>query len=176
MNDETAIDEISDTILPTRLANLRERTPSDIEGQVLAIGSKSTREELFAALNAAEWLIARARSIDRIMKQLAIGWIDENGEFDIGPMHYSVGFSISVKCLNVQQTGRAVLEAAGGEIDRLLSVLVAQPFKYSAVRNCIEKKLYNTLFMPYRSGRLINGVPERLLKRSDPTFVRRAAH
>jgi hypothetical protein len=159
---ECAEENSSEPILIERLAKSPDRTPSQIEQQVLGVSVHSTVDELAAAIDAAEWLICRAKSIQQIMRQIAIAWIDRNGEFDIGEQHYCVGFSIGFKCVNVPQTGHAVLDSVGGDFDQFLSVLVAQPFKHATVRNVIGKKLHDSYFMAHRTGRLINGVPERI--------------
>jgi hypothetical protein len=171
MNSNAAQSEIAEETIAPRLCNLRERTPADIERQVVATRSESSQDELAAAIDAAEWLLARAKTIDHLMKQIAIGWVERNGEFDIGDMHYSVGYSTTMKCLNVPQVAHAVLDSAGGDFNRLLDALVAQPYKHGTVRTLIEKKVYGQLFKPHRTGRLINGIPERILKRTDKRFL-----
>ena len=153
------------------LLSLGERTPSEIERQVLAVSVESGVEELYAAINASDALLSRAREIDRLKKEVAIAWIDHNGEFDFGGVHYSVGYAYDVKCLDVPQTGHAVLGAAGGDFDQFLSVLVAQPYKHGSVRSCVGKALHDRLFRTHRIGRLVNGVPDRTLKRTDTRFL-----
>ena len=171
MQEAEFIDDSGDEAANARPLKLRERTPADIEREVMKVSAESSRDELCAALDAADWLFARAKTIDRLMKQIAIGWIDRNGEFDIGDVHYSAGFSLSVKCVDVLQTGQTVLKVAEGDFDRFLSVLVSQPFKHAAVRNIIGKKLHDRLFKAHRTGRLINGVPDRILKHADIRFL-----
>lgn len=156
-----------------RTATVKERTPADVERQVMDVSVRSELAELCAALDATDWLLARAKTIDRLVKQIAIAWIDRNGEFDIGDQHYSVGYSTTYKCLNIPQAGHAILEAGKGDIDVLFALLVSQPFKPASVRNLLDMKLYASLFKPHRNGRLINGVPELMLKRTDSRFVPR---
>jgi len=150
---------------------LSERTPAGVEAQVMGITADSSVEELAAALDASDWLLGRAKLIDRLVRQIAINWIDRNGEFDIGPLHYSVGYTSTVKCLDVPQTGHAVLRASGGDLEQIFAVMVAQPFKHGSVRACIEPAMYQRLFRSQRVGRLVDGVAERVLKRIDPTFT-----
>lgn len=156
-----------------RSQTMKERTPADIEQQVMEVSVQSELDRLSAALEDTDWLLARAKTIDRLMKQIAIAWIDRNGEFDIGEQHYSVGYTTTFKCLNIPQTGHAILEVGRGDIDVLFALLVSQPFKPASVRNLIDMKLYGSLFKAHRTGRLINGVPERLLKFTDSCFVPR---
>src|SRR5690606_9121940 len=152
------------------LIDTSDRTPADIEQQVLAQTSQSSVDDLSAAIDAADWLLSRARSIHQLSRQIAIAWIECNGELDIGPMHYSVGSSTDTKCLDVPRTGNAVLAAAHGDFERFLAVLVAQPVKPATVRNLFDTNLHATLFQPRRAGRLVNGVTERVLKAADKRF------
>ncbi|MBC7819993.1 MAG: hypothetical protein IAG10_24180 [Planctomycetaceae bacterium] len=171
-NYEMPDDEDIATVLEGTRTNLRERSPFEIEREVLDLSSGSTLDSLCAALDAADWLLARARTIDRLARQIAVAWIEKNGEFDVGPNHYCVGYAYNVRCLNIPQTANAVLEAAGGEIDRLFDVLVAQPFKHGSVRTLIGRPLHDKLFEARRTASLRNGVPERSLKRVDRRFLR----
>ena len=171
MRDAAISDDPGDERVSTRILNLSERTPSDVERQVTGLSAESSLDDLCSALDASEWLLARAKAIDHLMKQIAIAWIDRNGEFAIGDIRYSVGFSLTVKCLDVPQTGNAVLEAAGGDFNHFMSVLVAQPFKHAAVRGIIGNKLHGCLFKAHRTGRLVNGVPDRILKHADSRFL-----
>jgi hypothetical protein len=149
---------------------LARRTPASIETQVMNVTVDSSLDELAAALDASDWLLGRARLIDRLMKQIAIAWIERNGEFDIGSIHYSAGYAYSVKCIDVPQTGRSVLDAAQGDFDQFISALVSQPFKHATVRSIIGRAAHDQLFRATRTSRL-NGVPQRVLKRVDSTFA-----
>jgi hypothetical protein len=166
-NDDGGVDGLELQQLGTR-----DRTPGDIERQVLALSVRSTVDELCAAFDAADWLLSRARGIDRLRREVGIAWIEQNGEFDFGDGHYSVGYPLTVRCRDLRQTGHAVLDAAAGDIDQFLAVLVAQPFKHGSVRGVIGKALHDRLFEARRSGRLIRGVPERTLQRTDRRFLK----
>jgi len=149
-----------------------ERTPTFIEAQVIGVTTGSSLDDLAAALDASDCLLGRAKMIDRLVRQVAMNWIDCNGEFDIGPMHYSVGYTTTFKCLDVPQTGHAILSSFGGDLEQVFALLVAQPFKHGSVRRCIDAAMYKRLFRSQRVGRLVNGVPQRVLKCVDPAFIR----
>ncbi|CAN5530119.1 hypothetical protein BH09PLA1_BH09PLA1_25150 [soil metagenome] len=156
----------------TRLDGPVDRTPASVEAQVMQINADSPLDELAAAMDAADWMLARAKSIDALMKQLAIAWIDTHGAFIIGDIEYSVGYSTTVKCLDVRQTGHTLLEAVAGDFDQFMTALAAQPFKHGTVKSFIQQKQYASLFRSTRTGRLVHGVPERVLKRTDQRFVK----
>jgi hypothetical protein len=151
--------------------SLVSRTPANIEAQVLHITPDSSPDELAAALDASEWLLARAKAVDALMKQLAISWIDVHGPFSIGDMEYSVGYSTTTKCLDVSQTAHTLLHSVGGDIDQFIATLISQPFKHATVRNIVGKAEYAPLFRIVRTGRLVHGAPQRILKRINARFA-----
>jgi hypothetical protein len=146
--------------------------PESVEQRVLSVSEESSLDDLCAALDAADWLLARAKRIERLAKQIAVAWIERNGEFDIGNNHYSVGYSYTVRCLDIPQTANAVLQAAAGDLDRLFDVLVAQPFKHGSVRTVIGRPLHDRLFESRRTAALKSGAPQRDLKRTDQRYLR----
>jgi hypothetical protein len=151
---------------------LGERTAASIEAQVVRINAKSSVEEIAEALNACDWLLARAKTVEALMKQAAIDWIDANGPFTIGDVEHSVGYSTVTKCLNVALTAHTLLDAVTGNLDQFIHTLVAQPFKPATARSFIDQRVYASLFKTSRTGRLVHGVPERTLKRVDQRFIR----
>lgn len=171
MATEVTDNEVSADDLSPRLAKLGERTPADVERQVMLINTGSSLDDLSAAIDLTEWLLCRARTIDRLMKALAIQWIDQHGEFDIGPMHYSASYSTTVKCRDTLQAAHAILSAAGGDFDQFLKALIAQPYKHGTVRGMMDKAVYASLFSVHRTARLVNGIPERTLKKADLRYV-----
>jgi hypothetical protein len=148
-----------------------ERTPRDIERLVCAATANSPVDQIAAAIDAADWLLARAKTIHSLMQEVAIGWIEKNGPFDVGPIRYSSGYSTITKCVNVPGAGTAILAAVGGDLATFYSLLVAQPFKPASVRSVLDQPIYRSLFATRRTGKLICGVPPRVLKREDKRFI-----
>ena len=73
MHDAAIPDDAgADDGLATRPLNLSERTPSEVERQVMGVSAESSLDELCAALDASDWLLARAKTIDRLMKRYTI--------------------------------------------------------------------------------------------------------
>lgn len=170
MQDESGEMDDNVRVRSSTIPNTHERTPADIERQILALSTSSSPDEIREAICASDWLMSRARDVQQLTKQVVIEWIDANGEFDIGDMHYSVGYPLSVKCIDVFQTGHTVLKATGGDFDQFLSVLAAQPYKHASVRSFIGIDLHNQLFKSFRTGKLISGVSQRTLQCSDKRF------
>jgi hypothetical protein len=168
MNDEPEDDDIPAV---SSGGPFDEGSPHAIEQIVLAVSRKSTSDTLAAALDASDWLMARAKGISELAKRIAIDWIENNGELCIGEIQYSVGYVTTVKCVDTRGCGHELLRALGGDFEQYLQILVAQPYKHGAASTILEKPLYRSFFTTKRSGRLINGIPERMLKRADKHFI-----
>lgn len=168
-NNEDDVMESTDTYTgPYQI----DRSPRVIEQQVLKISPASSVDDLSAALDAADWLISRAKAIYAISRQMAIHWIDQNGDFNIGDTNYSVGYSTSTKCLNIPVCGQELLKAFGGDFDRYQEALVAQPFKPGYAKRVLDQAIYRSVFRTSSNAKLVNGVPQRILNRTDSRFVR----
>jgi len=172
MTCKSLVDQQDRKIKLQQIGEQLNSSPNVVEAKVMLITPMSSLDELAVGLDAATWLLSRARTIDQMAKSVAMTWIDHNGEFDIGDQHYSVGYSTSVKCLDVPQTAHAVLRASHGDLDALFRFLIAQPFKHGSVRSVIAPPQYTALFKHQRTGRLVCGVPERTLKSVNKKFLR----
>ena len=102
-----------------------------------------------------------------------MAWIEQNGEFSIGPMCYTVGYTTTTKCVDVPRCAVALIHAVAGDVEAFSKVLVANPYKYGTARSLLDRTTYGSLFHVSSASRLVNGVPERTLVRSDPTFAGR---
>lgn len=157
---------------PSRTGMLSDYPPGRVEQQVCSISRNSPVDDLCAAIDAADWLLGRARSIHQIVTQKAIAWIDANGPFDIGICHYHVGHTTTVNCTNTLGCGHALLDSLGGDLDRFFDVLVAQPYKSGTARSILDQSVYSTMFTVRSTAKLVAGVPQRVLKRTDKRFMR----
>lgn len=158
--------------VPLHAGPVPERSPSEIERQVCVVSRRAPLEDLCAMLDAADWLLARAKSINQVAKQKAIEWIDANGPFDIGMCHYHVGHNTTVNCTNTVRCGHALLDHLHGDLDRFFGVLVAQPYKPGAARAILDQSVYNNVFTVRSTAKLVAGVPQRVLKCTDKRFMR----
>ncbi len=172
MSDENDDDFADLEILQLPNGASSERTPAEIEQQAFAVTTTSSLDHLCAMLDAADWLLARAKSIHHLAKQKAVEWIEANGEFDIGVMHYSVGHYSTIRCTDTKQCGHALLNHIGGDFDGFLEILVAQPFKSTFARKHLPQLAYSKLFRSTIHTHLVTGLPTKTLKRSDKRFLR----
>ena len=172
MSDENDDDFADLGILQLPNGVSTERTPAEIEQQAFAVNTASSLDQLCAMLDAADWLLARAKSIHHLARQKAIEWIEANGEFDIGVMHYSVGHYTTIRCTDTKQCGHELLNHVGGDFDGVLEILVAQPYKSTFARRHLPQATYGKLFKATVHTHLVTGQPQKTLKRSDKRFLR----
>lgn len=164
-------DEIGEGALGTLVGPHVDRSPKQIEQQVLSVSDQSNADQLAAAIDAAEWLVCRAKSIQNLCRQIGVSWIEHNGDLTIGDITYSVGYQNTVKCLDPRGCGHELLKTVGGDFEEFLQTLVAQPFKHGSASKLLDQTVYRSFFVTKRTSRLVNGVPERTLKRIDTRFV-----
>jgi hypothetical protein len=155
----------------TSVANQPDRGPRAVERQICAVSPATTVEALCAAIDAADWLLTRAKSIHHLSRQIAINWIENNGEFSIGDMHFRVDYPMTVRCTDPRACGHELLKVLAGDFDSYLQMLVAQPYKHGSVSKVLSTPIYRSFFATKSAARLINGVPERTLKRVDTRFA-----
>jgi hypothetical protein len=148
-----------------------DRAPSEIEQQVCAVSVNSPIDELIAAIDAADFLLARAKSIRQVIEQLAISWIDHHGEFSVGDITYSVSYATTTRCRQVRECGQTLMRQLGGDFGAFLQLLCSQPFKHGSCKRVVDKRTFASLFEVRHSGRLVNGIPARVLRRSNTRFL-----
>ena len=79
---------------------------------------------------------------------------------------------MTTRCLDVPKSGMALLDALEGDFDAFLKVLSSNAYKYGTARSILDRNVYASLFHVSNASRLVNGVPERTLQRSDPSYIR----
>jgi hypothetical protein len=171
MFDDETSEEIMTDMPSVELARATDRSPREVEREVISVSVDSTQDQLAQALDSADWLLSRAKAIKQLINQIAIAWIDRHGEFEIGNLRYSVTYSTTTKVRNIHQCGHTLLTRLNGDLDQLFDTLVAQPYKPGTSKRILDKKEFSSLFMTKLAGRLVNGVPDRQLHRADKRFL-----
>lgn len=97
-------------LMPVHQIDGPDRSPREVERLVVSVAVTSPLDDLIAALDAADWLAARSKAVHHLSRQIAIAWIERNGEFDLGEMHYRVGYNSVTKCINPKQAALQLLD------------------------------------------------------------------
>jgi hypothetical protein len=131
---------------------------------------EGTLDDCAAALAAVEALERRAKQLKASLEDALIAHIRATGQdLVIGEIRYYAGHRKSVKCLDVPATFDAAVEAAGGDLGRVLNeCLASDALKPGAVKALIGDEAFGRLYRVEVREELGEGKPrKRLLKVND---------
>lgn len=147
------------------------QTCNDAIGGIEAGGA--SKEEVCAALDFVQRLSEVARELKRRVDIAAIGYIQTNGEIQIGPRRFYVSEGTkTTKCLDTRKTYEKVMEVAGGNVDAVLDCLCSDPWKPAKTMKLIgygADKLFKTTRKPKLNQ---EGQPEPVLNVVDQRFIK----
>ena len=100
---------------------------------------EATREDVLTTMGFVKRLSEVARDCRAQFDKLAVEWIDQNGEIEDGQVWWYVGKERKTKCVNTQGTIQALLDATGGDLDRMAQCLCSDPFKPASTKAMLEE-------------------------------------
>lgn len=126
----------------------------------------ATKEDVLTTMGFVKRLSEVAKDCRSQFEKLAIEWIDANGEIDDGRVRWYVGPERKTKCINTRATIEALLNATGGDIDRMAECLASDPFKPASTKALLEDAGvdHGCLFQTVEEQDLKEGKPKRALK------------
>lgn len=123
-------------------------------------------------MNAVDAYVRRAKEFKVQLEQAMIEWIKANGDIEIGTVRYYVGTEKEAKCTDQRTALDLILEASGGDLDAVASVLASGAFKPGAARALLSPVQYEAVFLTTEKSKLKEGKPDRKLIRVDSQYVR----
>lgn len=123
-------------------------------------------------MNAVDAYVRRAKEFKVQLEQAMIEWIKANGDIEIGTVRYYVGTEKETKCVDQREALEAFLDAAGGDLDAVSTMLASGAFKHGAARALLDEERYAKLFVTTEKSKLKEGKPDRKLIRVDSQYVR----
>jgi hypothetical protein len=90
---------------------------------------EATKEDVLTTMGFVKRLSEVAKDCRSQFEKLAVEWIDKNGEIEDGSVRWYVGKERKTKCVDVAGTVRAILDATGGDLERVAACLSSDPFK-----------------------------------------------
>lgn len=141
-----------------------------------ALNRAQSGPEALAVLSTVQNLKSILDDLRRLCEETIIDRINSDGEFMMGDVRWYVGKDKKVKPRNKAEVINAVLDMAGGDVDKLADFLSSDPFKYGAIRahlESIEKAgLFDELFSTEEVLDLKTGKPKRGLKSIDTKMLK----
>lgn len=143
-------------------------TLASVESQVIALGTSAPAEAVAELLNTIQVLKREIRRVDDLFENIFIEWIQANGDLQIGDVRYYVGTPKDTKCINVPATLAALLEATGGDFDRVCGCLSSNAIKHGAAKKVLPEDEFSKLFSVTEKVTLEEGKPKKsLLTKND---------
>lgn len=112
-----------------------------------------------------------------VVEQAAVEWIRSNGELHDGTKRYYIGTTKRTRCKDRGATLQAVMDAAGGDMELVVSTLASDAFKHGACRQILSDEAYSSLFTTSEVEKLEEGASksEPKLQVFDSAFARKPA-
>lgn len=130
-----------------------------------------SREALLDVRSGIKELIAKLRDFAGEVEQALIANMERFGDIDLGDgKRLYIGSEKSHKCLNAQATFAAILEATGGDEERMCEHLSTGAWKPGACAKTLGEKRFAELFETVIAKDVKTGSAKRLVKTYDPAF------
>jgi hypothetical protein len=127
-------------------------------------------EQIAAVWNRLDTMKAAIRQAQDRIEQGMIEWIQQHGPVVIGDVRFYVGPKKATRCTDIAGALNALLVAVAGDVDQLVHVLAAQPFKHGAARDVLAGE-FDLYFETTEQPDLKEGKPAKQLQRVDTRFL-----
>jgi hypothetical protein len=127
----------------------------------------ATIEDFLTAMDTEAGLKAIVREYSARLKDAAIEYVNNNGPVETETARYYVGTKRTTKCRDTTRAVEAVLQATGGDLDRLVGCLSSQPLKHGECEGVLGDE-WDRHFAITEVPDLKTGRPQKELKRGLP--------
>jgi hypothetical protein len=147
-------------------------TVRDVERQILTIGENATVEQVQEAITRVDWFMGMAREMKAKLEQALIEYIEANGDITIGTVRYYVGHPKETKCVNVAGAVEALLQATGGDFEKVCECLSGSAVKPGATRKVLPEDVFAGLFETTEKVTLEEGKPKKAVQKIDTKYLK----
>lgn len=131
----------------------------------------ASRDEFLTCMNfrdrAKEMLTLLCKQVDSSATQ----WLVENGEVQEGDIRYYVGPTKTTKCTDQKKALGAILEATGGDLDKLAECFASGAFKHGFCKNVLAEDVYKGVFETTEKLDLFTGKPLKGMHKVNMAFM-----
>lgn len=136
---------------------------------------KATPEDLAAALMAGKTRVEQAKQLLALVESSIVAHMEATGaEFTIGTIRYYAGHRKVTTCVNPQGVMERALEAAQGDVARVVECLTANPYKLTEIR-LLCGELPEGMFVTTERPELCEGKPRKKLLSADTRYTKAKA-
>ena len=129
----------------------------------------ATDEDFLQALDTEAGMKAIVREYSARLEEAAIDYINRHGPVETLTCRFYVGPTKTTKCRDTRRAVDAVLQACGGDFDRLMSCLTSQPLKHGECRSVLGDE-WGQHFEVIERLDVKTGAPARGIKRALPNM------
>ena len=110
-----------------------------LETDILVLNPDAPIDALLGLMNRVRAAKDQLRKIERMIEDRGIEFINARGAFRAGDILYTVGRDKRVKCTDPKSLLSTLLEATGGDLDRVADCLASDAWKSGATRQTLEE-------------------------------------
>lgn len=150
------------------VTTIRNASLSRLENAIERLTApNATAEDFLTALDTEAALKAIVREYGDRLKEAAIEYINKHGPVETVTTRFYVGNKRTTRCRDTERAVRAILEATGGDFDRMMGCLASQPLKHGECRSVLGND-WGRHFEVVETPDLKTGKPQKELKRGLP--------
>ena len=121
----------------------------DLADEVLSIDDGTSQDDLLATYQRVLFFKEKMNEIAQSAKEVVIEWMQDNQVREIlidSDRSYRLRRSKRVSCRDVTDTGHRLLDATGGDLDKVFSLLGSNPWKHGSCRQALGDEGYGACF------------------------------
>lgn len=147
--------------------------PPNLETQLHTLCPDSPPEDIAAVLYAVTFFLRKAKELKEALDAKMIEKIEETGQpIVIGNICYTVSDPPVTKCMDLRGTLEALLEACGGDLDKVAGCIASQGWKHGACKSHLPADRYAELFETTRPKKLVAGEVVKQLQALNTDFAK----
>lgn len=148
-----------------------------LESQALTVDlSNATAEQIVVLRDARDAARQFLRSVDGLIEDISIAFIEQHGPIECGEMRYVVAADKSYKPrMDPAGMTRAFLNLHGGDMDKLVSYLSASAFRHGQLRKDLAEMRKPEMFDEFYETvvrKSVEGKPVKQVQQLNTKFVR----
>lgn len=162
MNDDITIN-VGGAVKTDLIAATRAAIDRVIEGG-------ASRDDVLTTINVVDRLKQLTRELAAKSDAAVVAWLEQHGDIECGEVRYYAGVNKTTKCEDKSAAVGALLDATGGDVDKLSECLASDGLKPGMCRAVLGDKKFGALFVTKETADLKTGKPVKRVQKFDRRF------
>jgi hypothetical protein len=143
-----------------------------IENGILELNPDVPEEKLFEMISAVGAAKTVVKELDRMLDNAMYERLLVCREIIYGDIRYYLGEDKTVKCVDVRATMNAVLDASGGDLDKMSECLSSNAFKPGETRKLLPSEVFDECFETKVKPTIREGRPSKAVLQANMRFLK----